>query len=91
MHFIGLTGLPETLLHKHNFPLFDDLQKMFLYNFALIGGAFHLVFCIISSVVFSVRNGSESWKSNTLEWTTPEHIHGNWGEFRRFTVGLMIM
>jgi cytochrome c oxidase subunit 1 len=54
--------------------------KCSITTFALIGGAFHWCFCIISSVVFYGKKAVQNpWKSNTLEWTTPvEHIHGNW-------------
>ncbi|MGQ7946322.1 cytochrome c oxidase subunit I [Flavobacterium sp. WC2509] len=83
MHFIGLAGLPRRYYTNTNFPLFDDLQNVnvLITTFALIGGAFQLVFLynFFSSIFFGKKAVQNPWKSNTLEWTTPvEHIHGNW-------------
>jgi cytochrome c oxidase subunit 1 len=49
MHFIGLAGLPRRYYTNTNFPLFDDLQNVNVLDnyFALIGGAFQLIFYII--------------------------------------------
>jgi cytochrome c oxidase subunit 1 len=86
MHFIGLAGLPRRYYTNTNFPLFDDLQNVnvLITTFALIGGAFQLIFYIIfSSIFYGKKSVQNPWNSNTLEWTAPvEHIHGNWpGEF----------
>ncbi len=83
MHFIGLAGLPRRYYTNTNFPLFDDLQNVnvLITTFALIGGAFQLVFLynFFSSIFYGRKAVQNPWKSNTLEWTTPvEHIHGNW-------------
>ncbi|CAM3899511.1 cbb3-type cytochrome c oxidase subunit I [Flavobacterium sinopsychrotolerans] len=83
MHFIGLAGLPRRYYTNTNFPLFDDLQNVnvLITVFALIGGAFQLVFLynFFSSIFYGKKAVQNPWKSNTLEWTTPvEHIHGNW-------------
>jgi cytochrome c oxidase subunit 1 len=83
MHFIGLAGLPRRYYTNTNFPLFDDLQNVnvLITVFALIGGAFQLVFLynFFSSIFYGKRTVQNPWKSNTLEWTAPiEHIHGNW-------------
>ena len=83
MHFIGLAGLPRRYYTNTNFPLFDDLQNVnvLITTFALIGGAFQLVFLynFFSSIFYGKRSVMNPWKSNTLEWTAPvEHIHGNW-------------
>jgi len=83
MHFIGLAGLPRRYYTNTNFPLFDDLQNVnvLITTFALIGGAFQLVFLynFFSSIFFGKKAVQNPWRSNTLEWTTPvEHIHGNW-------------
>ncbi|WP_456315727.1 cytochrome c oxidase subunit I [Pseudomonas shirazensis] len=83
MHFIGLAGLPRRYYTNTNFPLFDDLQNVnvLITTFALIGGAFQLVFLynFFSSIFYGKRAVQNPWKSTTLEWTTPvEHIHGNW-------------
>jgi cytochrome c oxidase subunit 1 len=83
MHFIGLAGLPRRYYTNTNFPLFDDLQNVnvLITTFALIGGAFQLVFLynFFSSIFYGKRTVQNPWKSNTLEWTAPiEHIHGNW-------------
>lgn len=83
MHFIGLAGLPRRYYTNTNFPLFDDLQNVnvVITMFALIGGAFQLVFLwnFFTSMFFGKKAEQNPWKSNTLEWTTPvEHIHGNW-------------
>jgi cytochrome c oxidase subunit 1 len=83
MHFIGLAGLPRRYYTNTNFPLFDDLQNVnvLITTFALIGGAFQLVFLynFFSSIFYGKKAVQNPWKSNTLEWTTPvEHIHGNW-------------
>lgn len=83
MHFIGLAGLPRRYYTNTNFPLFDDLQNVnvLITTFALIGGAFQLVFLynFFSSIFYGEKTPQNPWKSNTLEWTAPiEHIHGNW-------------
>ncbi|PKB16196.1 cbb3-type cytochrome c oxidase subunit I [Flavobacterium sp. 5] len=83
MHFIGLAGLPRRYYTNTNFPLFDDLQNVnvLITTFALIGGAFQLVFLynFFSSIFFGKKAVQNPWRSNTLEWTTPvEHMHGNW-------------
>jgi cytochrome c oxidase subunit 1 len=48
MHFIGL-ALPRRYYTNTNFPLFDDLQNVnvLITTFALIGGAFQLIFLYI--------------------------------------------
>ncbi|RZJ35792.1 MAG: cytochrome c oxidase subunit I [Flavobacterium sp.] len=83
MHFIGMAGLPRRYYTNTNFPLFDDLQNVnvLITVFALIGGAFQLVFLynFFSSIFYGKRTVQNPWRSNTLEWTAPiEHIHGNW-------------
>jgi cytochrome c oxidase subunit 1 len=83
MHFIGLAGLPRRYYTNTNFPLFDDLQNVnvLITMFALIGGAFQLIFLynFFASIFYGKRSVQNPWKSNTLEWTAPvEHIHGNW-------------
>lgn len=83
MHFIGLAGLPRRYYTNTNFPLFDDLQNVnvLITTFALIGGAFQLVFLynFFSSIFYGKKTIQNPWKSNTLEWTAPiKHIHGNW-------------
>ncbi len=83
MHFIGLAGLPRRYYTNSNFPLFDDLQNVnvVITSFALIGGAFQLVFLFnfFYSMFYGKRTPQNPWRSNTLEWTAPvEHIHGNW-------------
>jgi len=83
MHFIGLAGLPRRYYTNTNFPLFDDLQNVnvLITIFALIGGAFTLVFLwnFFYSIFYGEKATQNPWKSTTLEWTTPvEHIHGNW-------------
>ena len=83
MHFIGMAGLPRRYYTNTNFPLFDDLQNVnvIITMFALIGGAFQLVFLynFFSSIFFGKKTVQNPWKSNTLEWTAPiKHIHGNW-------------
>ena len=83
MHFIGMAGLPRRYYENTNFPLFDDLQdvNVVITTFALIGGAFQLVFLynFFSSIFYGKRTVQNPWRSNTLEWTAPiEHIHGNW-------------
>lgn len=83
MHFIGLAGLPRRYYTNTNFPLFDDLQNVnvLITAFALIGGAFQLVFLynFFVSIFYGKKTEQNPWKSNTLEWTAPvEHIHGNW-------------
>lgn len=83
MHFIGLAGLPRRYYTNTNFPLFDDLQNVnvLITTFALIGGAFQLVFLynFFSSIFYGKKAVQNPWRSNTLEWTAPvEHMHGNW-------------
>ncbi len=83
MHFIGMAGLPRRYYTNTNFPLFDELQNVnvVITMFALIGGAFQLVFLynFFSSIFYGKKTVQNPWKSNTLEWTAPiEHIHGNW-------------
>lgn len=83
MHFIGLAGLPRRYYTNTNFPLFDDLQNVnvLITLFALVGGAFQLVFLynFFSSIFYGKKSVQNPWKSNTLEWTAPiERIHGNW-------------
>jgi cytochrome c oxidase subunit 1 len=83
MHFIGMAGLPRRYYTNTNFPLFDDLQNVnvIITVFALVGGAFQLVFLynFFSSIFYGKKAEQNPWRSNTLEWTTPvEHVHGNW-------------
>jgi cytochrome c oxidase subunit 1 len=83
MHFIGMAGLPRRYYTNTNFPLFDDLQdvNVLITVFALIGGAFQLVFLFnfFYSIFYGKRTVQNPWRSNTLEWTAPiKHIHGNW-------------
>jgi cytochrome c oxidase subunit 1 len=83
MHFIGLAGLPRRYYTNTNFPLFDDLQdvNVLMTMFALVGGAFQLVFLynFFASIFYGRRSIQNPWKSTTLEWTAPvEHMHGNW-------------
>ena len=83
MHFIGLAGLPRRYYTNTNFPLFDDLQNVnvLITIFALIGGAFTLVFLwnFFYSIFYGQKAVQNPWRSTTLEWTAPvEHIHGNW-------------
>ncbi len=83
MHFIGMAGLPRRYYTNTNFPLFDDLQNVnvIITTFALIGGAFQLVFLynFFSSIFYGKKTVQNPWRSNTLEWTAPiKHIHGNW-------------
>jgi cytochrome c oxidase subunit 1 len=83
MHFIGMAGLPRRYYTNTNFPLFDDLQNVnvLITTFALIGGAFQLIFLynFFSSIFYGKKAEQNPWKSNTLEWTAPvEHMHGNW-------------
>lgn len=83
MHFIGLAGLPRRYYTNTNFPLFDDLQNVnvLITTFALVGGAFQLVFLynFFSSIFYGKRSVQNPWRSTTLEWTAPvEHMHGNW-------------
>jgi cytochrome c oxidase subunit 1 len=83
MHFIGLAGLPRRYYTNTNFPLFDDLQNVnvLITTFALIGGAFQLVFLynFVVSIFYGKKAEMNPWRSNTLEWTAPvEHMHGNW-------------
>ncbi len=83
MHFIGMAGLPRRYYTNTNFPLFDDLQNVnvIITMFALIGGAFQLVFLwnFFTSIFYGKKTVQNPWKSNTLEWTAPiKHIHGNW-------------
>jgi cytochrome c oxidase subunit 1 len=83
MHFIGMAGLPRRYYTNTNFPLFDDLQNVnvIITCFALVGGAFQLVFLynFFSSIFYGKKSVQNPWKSTTLEWTAPvKHIHGNW-------------
>jgi cytochrome c oxidase subunit 1 len=83
MHFIGMAGLPRRYYTNTNFPIFDDMQdvNVVITMFALIGGAFQLVFIynFFSSIFFGEKSPQNPWRSNTLEWTAPvEHMHGNW-------------
>jgi cytochrome c oxidase subunit I len=83
MHFIGMAGLPRRYYTNTNFPLFDDLQdvNVIITTFALVGGAFQLVFLFnfFYSMFYGKKTEQNPWRSNTLEWTAPiEHIHGNW-------------
>lgn len=83
MHFIGLAGLPRRYYENTNFPLFDDLQNVnvIITVFALVGGAFQLVFLynFFVSIFYGKRTVQNPWRSTTLEWTAPiEHMHGNW-------------
>ena len=83
MHFIGMAGLPRRYYTNSNFPLFDDLANVnvIITIFALIGGAFQLVYLynFFVSIFFGKKAPQNPWRATTLEWTTPvEHIHGNW-------------
>ena len=83
MHFIGLAGLPRRYYTNTAFPLFDELQdvNVLITLFALVGGAFQLVFLynFFASIFYGKRAEQNPWRSTTLEWTAPvEHMHGNW-------------
>ena len=63
--------------------MFDELTNVQILKtvFALIAAAAQLVFVynFIYSIFYGKRGPQNPWKSNTLEWTTPqEHMHGNW-------------
>ena len=83
MHFIGMAGLPRRYYTNTAFPLFDDLQdvNVLITVFALVGGAFQLVFLFnfFYSMFYGKKSIQNPWRATTLEWTAPvEHIHGNW-------------
>jgi len=83
MHFIGMAGLPRRYYTNTAFPIFDEMQdvNILITMFALVGGAFQLVFVwnFFYSMFYGKKAEMNPWKSNTLEWTAPvEHIHGNW-------------
>ncbi len=83
MHFIGMAGLPRRYYTNTAFPLFDDLQNVnvLITVFALVGGAFQLVFLFnfFYSMFYGKKSVQNPWRATTLEWTAPvEHIHGNW-------------
>lgn len=83
MHFIGMAGLPRRYYTNSAFPLFDDLANVnvVITVFAIIGGAFQLVFLynFFVSIFFGKKAPQNPWRSTTLEWTAPvKHIHGNW-------------
>ena len=65
MHFIGLAGLPRRYYTNTNFPLFDDLQNVnvLITTFALIGGAFQLVFLynFFSSIFYGKKSVQNPW------------------------------
>jgi cytochrome c oxidase subunit I len=83
MHFIGMAGLPRRYYTNTAFPIFDEMSdvNVLITMFALVGGAFQLVFVwnFFYSMFYGKKSEMNPWKSNTLEWTAPvEHIHGNW-------------
>jgi cytochrome c oxidase subunit 1 len=57
MHFIGLAWFYQDVITNTNFPLFDDLQNVnvLITSFALIGGAFQLVFLYNFFSISTVR------------------------------------
>jgi len=83
MHFVGMAGVPRRYYENTAFPMFDELAdvQILMTVFALIAGAAQLIFVanFIYSIFYGKQGGQNPWKSNTLEWTTPEeHLHGNW-------------
>jgi cytochrome c oxidase subunit 1 len=65
MHFIGLAGLLLGYYTNTNFPLFDDLQNVnvLITTFALIGGAFQLIFLynFFSSIFYGKKSVQNPW------------------------------
>jgi len=83
MHFTGLAGAPRRYYDYSMYPMFDafiDLNVL-ITIFAILGAVAQFIFILnfFYSVFRGPKSGTNPWRSNTLEWTTPvEHIHGNW-------------
>lgn len=83
MHFMGLAGVPR---RYYAFTLLPEYGVWFDVNVvmtlaAILGGIAQIVFLynFFSSIFIGKKSGTNPWKANTLEWTTPEErIHGNW-------------
>jgi cytochrome c oxidase subunit I len=84
MHYLGIAGFPR---RYYSFTGFDFTSSFVNLNSFISVAAFitfsaQLIF--VANFVYSIFRGKKAplnpWKSNTLEWTTPEAApgHGNW-------------
>ena len=83
MHFMGLAGVPR---RYYAFTLLPEYGVWFDVNVlmtlaAILGGVAQILFLynFFNSIWNGKKAGTNPWKANTLEWSTPEErIHGNW-------------
>jgi cytochrome c oxidase subunit 1 len=82
---MGMAGFPRRYYAYSAFqftgdPIFIDLSQFITYA-AIFGALGQFIF--LFNLLYSIRKGAPApanpWKSNTLEWTTPQFPgHGNW-------------
>jgi cytochrome c oxidase subunit 1 len=82
---LGLAGQHRRIYNYEHFPELANLQglRVFATVSLLVMLAFQIVFLwnFFVSLRRGERAGSNPWRSNTLEWTTPSPPgHGNWAE-----------
>ncbi|MEM6298357.1 MAG: cbb3-type cytochrome c oxidase subunit I [Bacteroidota bacterium] len=83
MHYIGMAGFPRRYYAFSSVDMFNDfvdlnafisVAAIFTFSAQLIFG-----FNFFYSMYRGRKAGKNPWRSNTLEWTTPENPgHGNW-------------
>lgn len=84
MHFMGVDGVPRRYYSFTSFQTFNEWVDLntFISVAAILGFLAQLIFVynFFNSMYKGKKANRNPWKSNTLEWTTPEIQpgHGNW-------------
>ncbi len=84
MHFMGIDGVPRRYYSFTSFQTFNEWVDLntFISVAAILGFLAQLIFVynFFNSMFKGKKANRNPWKSNTLEWTTPEIQpgHGNW-------------
>lgn len=84
MHFMGVDGVPRRYYSFTSFQTFNEWVDLntFISVAAILGFLAQLIFVynFFNSMYKGQKANRNPWKSNTLEWTTPEIQpgHGNW-------------
>ena len=84
MHYIGIAGFPRRYYSFSTFDVFGTFlelnQFISLAAFITFGAQLIFFFNFVHSIWMGRRAPLNPWRSNTLEWTTPNAVpaHGNW-------------
>jgi len=85
MHILGMSGFPRRYADPYSFDTWKDAQPLnqMMTIAAVILGFFQII--LVANFLISLRRGKKvdgnPWRSNSLEWHTPDVTpgHGNWG------------